>query len=536
MSTDYLERILKSRVYELVRETPLSDMPLLSGRLGSRVLLKREDTQPVFSFKVRGAYNRMARLAPAEAERGVVAASAGNHAQGVALAARRLGMTALIVMPETTPRIKVDAVRRLGAQVCLHGLSFDEANARAREVERRTGRVYVHPFDDPDVIAGQGTVGMEILRQAPETPHAIFVPVGGGGLVAGIGAYVKSLWPGVRIIGVEPEESASMYEALRAGRPVRLDQVGLFADGVAVRQVGEETLRLARRFVDEVVLVTTDETCAAIRDIYQNTRTIAEPAGALGVAGLKRYVERDGVEGRLLVAIDSGANVNFDRLRHIAERAEVGEQLEMLLGVTIPEHAGSLLEFCACIGDRSITEFNYRYSGARDAQIFLGLELRDGAEDRAATIARLTGRGYPVIDLSDDEMAKLHVRHMVGGCAAVPDERLFRFEFPERPGALRGFLTHLGGRWNISLFHYRNHGSAYGRVLMGLQVPAGDGDAFERFLGEVGYRHREETRNPAYRVFLRPAEPRSGGGAPPPPASGDRPSASASRFSIQEKV
>ena len=317
---------------------------------------------------------------------------------------------------------------------------------------------------------------------------------------------------------------------------MRLDQVGLFADGVAVRQVGAETLRLARRFVDEVVLVTTDETCAAIRDIYQNTRTIAEPAGALGVAGLKRYVERDGVEGRLLVAIDSGANVNFDRLRHIAERAEVGEQLEMLLGVTIPEHAGSLLEFCACIGDRSITEFNYRYSGARDAQIFLGLELREGAEDRAATVARLTGRGYPVIDLSDDEMAKLHVRHMVGGCAAVPDERLFRFEFPERPGALRGFLTQLGGRWNISLFHYRNHGSAYGRVLMGLQVPARDGDAFERFLEEVGYRHREETRNPAYRVFLRPAEPRPRGGAPPPPASGDRPSASASRSSIQEKV
>ena len=534
VSTDYLERVLKSRVYELVRETPLSDMPLLSGRLGSRVLLKREDTQPVFSFKVRGAYNKMARLTAAEAARGVIAASAGNHAQGVALAARHLGMAALIVMPETTPRIKVDAVRGLGAEVAMHGLSFDEANARAGEVARRTGRVYVHPFDDPDVIAGQGTVGMEILRQAPETPHAIFVPVGGGGLVAGIGAYVKALWPDVRIVGVEPEESASMYEALRAGRPVRLGQVGLFADGVAVRQVGEETLRIARRCVDEVVLVTTDETCAAIRDIYQNTRTIAEPAGALGVAGLKRYVERDGIEGRLLVAIDSGANVNFDRLRHIAERAEVGEQLEMLLAVTIPEHAGSLLEFCARIGDRSITEFNYRYSGARDARIFLGLELRDGAEDRTATVARLTGLGYPVIDLSDDEMAKLHVRHMVGGCAEIPDERLFRFEFPERPGALRGFLNHLGGRWNISLFHYRNHGSAYGRVLMGLQVPAGDGEAFERFLREVGYRHREETRNPAYRVFLRRTPPDPGGAAAQTPGSGDR--RSASRFSIQEKV
>ena len=524
MSTEYLERVLKSRVYELVQETPLSNMPLLSARLGSRVMLKREDTHPVFSFKVRGAYNKMVRLAGEDAKRGVVAASAGNHAQGVALSARHLGIGALIVMPETTPRIKVDAVRRLGAEVAAHGLSFDEANTHALELARRTGRVYVHPFDDPDVIAGQGTVAMEILRQAPETPHAIFVPVGGGGLIAGVGAYVKALWPGVRIVGVEPEESASMYEALRADRPVRLDQVGLFADGVAVRQVGEETLRLARKYVDEVVLVTTDETCAAIRDIYQNTRTIAEPAGALGVAGLKRYVEREGLEGELLVAIDSGANVNFDRLRHIAERAEVGEQLEMLLAVTIPERAGSLLEFCGRIGDRSVTEFNYRFADTRNAQIFLGLELREGAEERAATIARLEDRGYPVIDLSDNEMAKLHVRHMVGGCAEVPDERLFRFEFPERPGALRGFLTHLGGRWNISLFHYRNHGSAYGRVLMGLQVPAGDGEEFGRFLREVGYRFREETRNPAYHAFLRPT----------PAKSGER--RTASRSAIPERV
>ena len=534
MPTDYLERVLKSRVYEIVEETPLSEMPLLSARLGSRVLLKREDTQPVFSFKVRGAYNKMVRLGPEEAARGVVAASAGNHAQGVALAARHLGLAALIVMPETTPGIKVDAVRRLGAEVAAHGLSFDEANARAQEIARRTGRAYVHPFDDPDVIAGQGTVAMEILRQAPETPHAIFVPIGGGGLIAGIGAYVKSLWPGVRIVGVEPEESASMYEALRAGRPVRLGEVGLFADGVAVRQVGEETLRLARRYVDEVVLVTTDETCAAIRDIYQNTRTIAEPAGALGVAGLKRYVEREGIEGRLLVAIDSGANVNFDRLRHIAERAEVGEQREMLLAVTIPERAGSLLEFCRLIGDRSITEFNYRYADTNEAQIFLGLELREGAEDRAATVARLTAEGYSIIDLSDNEMAKLHVRHMVGGCAEVPDERLFRFEFPERPGALRSFLTHLGGRWNISLFHYRNHGSAYGRVLMGLEVPAGDSEEFGRFLGEVGYRHREETRNPAYHVFLRRAPPPGGRGRAPPRESGIRPVGF--QPPIQEKV
>ena len=503
MSTGYLERVLKSRVYEIVGETPLSEMPLLSERLGNRVLLKREDTQPVFSFKVRGAYNRMVRLDEAEAARGVVAASAGNHAQGVALAARRLGLGAVIVMPETTPAIKMDAVRRLGAEVVAHGLSFDEANARACEIADRTGRVYVHPFDDPDVIAGQGTVAMEILRQTPETPHAIFVPVGGGGLIAGIAAYVKPLWPGVRIVGVEPEESASMHAALAAGRPVRLDQVGLFADGVAVRQVGEEPLRLAREHVDEVILVTTDETCAAIRDIYQNTRTIAEPAGALGVAGVKRYVEREGIAGALLVAVDSGANVNFDRLRHIAERAEVGEQREMLLAVTIPERAGSLLEFCRRIGERSVTEFNYRHAGGDDAQIFLGLELRDGADDRIATTAHLADLGYPVLDLSDNEMAKVHIRHMVGGRSSVNDERLFRFEFPERPGALLGFLTHLGGRWNISLFHYRNHGSAYGRVLMGIQVPAGDYEAFDGFLGDVGYRYREETGNPAYRVFLR---------------------------------
>ena len=503
MSAGYLERVLKSRVYEIVRETPLSEMPLLSERLGNRVLLKREDTQPVHSFKVRGAYNKMARLGEAQTANGVVAASAGNHAQGVALAARHLGIGALIVMPETTPGIKVDAVRRLGAEVVAHGLSFDEANAHACEISHRTGRVYVHPFDDPDVIAGQGTVAMEILRQAPETPDAIFVPVGGGGLIAGVAAYVKPLWPQVRIVGVEPEESASMHAALRAGRPERLAQVGLFADGVAVRQVGDEPFRVARECVDEVVLVTTDEMCAAIRDIFHNTRTIAEPAGALGVAGVKRYVEREGIENELLVAIDSGANVNFDRLRHIAERAEVGEQLEVLLAVTIPERAGSLLEFCGCIGERSVTEFNYRYAGSDDAQIFLGLELRDGAGDRAEMIAHLVERGYPVVDLSDNEMAKLHIRHMVGGRAAACDERLFRFEFPERPGALLGFLAHLGGRWNISLFHYRNHGSAYGRVLMGIQVPAADDEAFERFLADVGYQYREETVNPAYRVFLR---------------------------------
>lgn len=503
-STEYLERILRARVYELVSETALSEMPLLSERTGNRVLLKREDLHPVFSFKARGAYNKLAGLDEAERARGVVAASAGNHAQGVALAARRLGIAAAIVMPETTPPIKVDAVRRLEARVELHGISFEDANRRAHELAAGAGAVYVHPFDDPDVIAGQGTVGLEIMRAVPRPPHAIFVPVGGGGLIAGIGAYVKALWPQVRIVGVEPEESASMHAALAAGRPVRLDRVGLFADGVAVRQVGEETLRLARQYVDEVVLAGTDETCAAIRDIFHNTRTIAEPAGALAVAGLKRYVEREGIADELLVAVNSGANVNFDRLRHIAERAEVGEQREMLLAVAIPERAGSLLEFCRCIGERAVTEFNYRYAGGpQDANIFLGLEAAGGARDRAATTAALAARGYPVIDLSDDEMAKLHVRHMVGGRAEVADERLFRFEFPERPGALLGFLAGMGERWNISLFHYRNHGSAYGRVLMGIQVPPGDDAEFERFLGEAGFRWREETRNAAYRVFLR---------------------------------
>jgi len=504
MPREYVERILRARVYEVARETPLEAAPRLSERLGNRVLLKREDLQPVFSFKLRGAYNKIASLGADERARGVLAASAGNHAQGVALAARELGVAALIVMPKTTPPIKVDAVRRLGAEIVLHGSSYDEARAQAERLCAERGMVFVHPFDDPEVIAGQGTIAMEILRQHGPAIDAIFVAVGGGGLIAGIAAWVKSLWPAIRVIGVEPEDASSMHDALERGEPVELEQVGIFADGVAVKQVGREPFRIARQCVDEVILVSTDEICAAIKDIFEDTRAIVEPAGALGVAGLKRYVAREGCRGRTLVSVNCGANVNFDRLRNIAERADIGEQREALLAVTIPERPGSLREFCHHIGHRSITEFNYRYTDRSQAHIFVGVELRSGEADKASLIGALTGHGYPVLDLSDNEMAKIHVRYMVGGhSGGAADEVLYRFDFPERPGALLRFLTRLGGEWNISLFHYRNHGAAYGRVLMGLQVPAADGAKFRRFLDAVGYPYAEETGNPADTLFLR---------------------------------
>ncbi len=504
MPRDYVERILRARVYDVAKETPLDRAANLSRRLDNEILIKREDLQPVFSFKLRGAYNKIAGLDAEERARGVIASSAGNHAQGVALAARRLGVDALIVMPRTTPDIKVQAVRDLGARIELHGTSYDDAKARADELAREQGAVYVHPFDDPDVIAGQGTVAMEILRQTGGELDAIFVAVGGGGLIAGVAAYVKSLWPSIRVIGVEPEEAPSMHDALAAGERVVLDHVGIFADGVAVKQVGEEPFRIARECVDEVLLVSTDEICAAIKDIFEDTRSIAEPAGAVSVAGLKRYVEREACTGRRFVAIDCGANVNFDRLRHIAERAEVGEHREALLAVTIPERPGSLQRFCELIGERSITEFNYRYADARDAHIFVGVGLREGETDRERLVDELTAAGYPVLDLSDNEMAKLHVRYMVGGRnPGAGTELLYRFYFPERPGALLSFLEHMGRHWNISLFHYRNHGSDYGRVLMGLQVPAGEGEAFTAFLEDVGYRYVDETSNPAYELFLR---------------------------------
>ena len=503
MPLQYIERILKSRVYDVARETPLEAARLLSARLGNAVFLKREDLQAVFSFKIRGAYNKIAGLSPEERARGVITASAGNHAQGVALSARRLGIRALIVMPETTPAIKVAAVRRLGGEAVLHGGAYDEAYEHAAQIAWREGMTFVHPYDDPEVIAGQGTVAMEILRQHPGPLHAIFVPVGGGGLIAGIAAYVKTFWPEVKVIGVEPDDAPSLERALAAGKRVVLESVGIFADGVAVRQVGEEPFRVCREAVDEVVLVTGDEICAAIKDIFDETRSVAEPAGALAVAGLKKYVEREGLRGADLVAIDSGANINFDRLRYIAERAETGEQREALLAVTIPEEPGSFRSFCEAIGHRSITEFNYRYASASRAHVFAGIELREGRADKDRLVGELRAKGYAVLDLSDNEMAKLHVRYMVGGRAPeVVDEVLYRFEFPERPGALLHFLTQMGSRWNISLFHYRNLGADYGRVLVGVQVPPADAGRFQKFLADLGYPREEETGNPAYRLFL----------------------------------
>lgn len=499
----YLDRILKARVYEVAIETPLEAAPRLSARLDNRVLFKREDLQPVFSFKLRGAYNKLVQLSDAERQRGVICSSAGNHAQGVALAARELRMRAVVVMPVTTPTIKVDAVRTIGAEIDLHGQSYDDAYAHAQAVAKRDNLVFIHPFDDPEVIAGQGTIGMEIHRQHRSHIDAIFVPIGGGGLISGIAAYTKALFPKIRIVGVEPEDSASMHAALAAGAPVTLDHVGIFADGVAVRRVGDETFRVCRETVDEIVLVNTDETCAAIQDIFEDTRTIVEPAGALAVAGAKRYVAEHGVRGQTLVTVNCGANMNFDRLRHVAERAAIGEQREALMAVEIPERPGSFLAFCAVIGERNVTEFNYRYAGPTAARVFVGLELSHGAAERGEIVKAFEAAGHRVIDMSDDEMAKLHVRHMVGGQApGITDERLYRFEFPERPGALLKFLKAVGTRWNISLFHYRNHGSDYGRVLAGIQVPDAERADFEQHLQDLGYPYADESENPAYRMFL----------------------------------
>ena len=499
--TTLLHDILTSRVYDVARETPVDSAAGLSSRLGNTVLLKREDLQPVFSFKLRGAYNKIAHLDEAERARGIITASAGNHSQGVAYSARKLGLRATIVMPETTPRIKVDAVRALGAEVVLHGDSYPEAQAHCDGLAAETGMTFIHPFDDPLVIAGQGTIGAEILRHTRQ-PAAVFVPVGGGGLIAGIAGYVKSLQPGVRVVGVEPFEADAMHRSLDEGRRVELDHVGIFADGVAVRQVGALTFDIAKDTVDEVVRVTNDETCAAIKDIFDDTRTVMEPAGALAVAGLKRWVAREGARDRTLVAVASGANVNFDRLRFVAERAEVGEAREALLAVTIPERRGAFREFCATIGRRVVTEFNYRLSDRQVAHIFVGLAVQS-RRDAGDVAGLLAARGYEVEDLSDNEMAKLHVRHMVGGRASeVHDERLCRFEFPERPGALIDFLDKLANRWNISLFHYRNHGADFGRVLAGLEVPDAETPDFRAFLEALGYAYTVEADNPAYRFFL----------------------------------
>ena len=495
---------MTSRVYEVARETPLDFAPRLSRRFENEIWLKREDQQPVFSFKLRGAYNRMSRLSSAERSRGVIAASAGNHAQGVALSARKLGIRAVIVMPKTTPEIKVEAVRALDAEVILFGDHYSEAQQHCDELAAKRGLIFVHPFDDPLVIAGQGTIGDEILRQRPEELSGIFVPIGGGGLIAGVGAYVKALLPEIKVIGVQPLDADAMYRSVAAGRLVELDHVGLFADGVAVRQVGRHTLPLVQATVDEIVLVSNDEICAAIKDVFDDTRAIVEPAGALAVAGLKSYIERTEVRGRNFVGLLSGANMNFDRLRFVAERAELGEAREALFAVTIPERPGAFREFCAAIGPRVITEFNYRLSGRERAEIFVGMGIQS-RDDAHEVQANLNAKGYETIDLTDSEMAKLHVRYMVGGRAqGVRNERLCRFEFPERPGALLRFLDTLGGRWNISLFHYRNHGADFGRVLAAFEVPETDMAAFEGFLAALGYQYQMEDNDEAYGRFLAP--------------------------------
>lgn len=502
MPSDYLERILTARVYDVANETPLEVALNLSTRLNNRLLLKREDMQSVFSFKLRGAYNKMAQLPLDQLSQGVVASSAGNHAQGVALGARQLGTRAIIVMPVTTPQLKIDAVKARGGEVVLHGETYDEAYAHARQLSEEKGLAFIHPFDDPDVIAGQGTIGMEILRQFQQPIHAIFVAIGGGGLISGIAAYVKRLRPEIKIIGVEPVDADAMSQSLRVGHRITLDQVGLFADGVAVKRVGEETFRLCQQYVDEIILVSTDDTCAAIKDVFEDTRSIVEPAGALAIAGAKAYVEREGIRGQTLVAVACGANMNFDRLRFVAERAELGERREAIFAVTIPEEPGSLRKFCGIIGKRNLTEFNYRIADDAIAHIFVGLQIKD-REDATQMMQQFEAQGFTTLDLTDNELAKLHLRHMVGGRSPLAhNELLYRFEFPERPGALMKFVSSMSPNWNISLFHYRNNGADYGKILVGMQVPPSEMGEWQEFLDHLGYRYWDENQNPAYKLFL----------------------------------
>lgn len=506
---NYIEKILRAKVYDVAEETPLDLAPTLSERINNKVFLKREDLQPVFSFKLRGAYNKIASLTAEQIQHGVIAASAGNHAQGVALAAKKLGIKALIVMPRTTPEIKIKSVKARGAKIVLHGDSYDEAYAHAMELVAEKGMIFIHPYDDPDVIAGQGTVAMEILRQHNADIHAIFVPVGGGGLVAGIAAYVKFVRPDIKVIAVEPDDADCLNQALIAGERVVLDQVGLFADGVAVRQIGAEPFRIAKQSVDQVITVSTDEICSAIKDIFDDTRSVAEPAGALAVAGLKKYAEQQGLTQQTLIAIDSGANINFDRLRYVAERTQVGEHREILLAVAIPEVPGSFLKFCKLLGKRSITEFNYRYFDSRQAQVFVGISSSGAEADRRQLIAQLGEDGFAVTDMTGNELAKDHVRYMVGGHAPRElGERVYSLQFPERPGALLKFLSALGSQWNISLFHYRNHGAAFGKVLIGLQLADNQRGPFQHCLEVLGLAYREETANPAYRLFVGGSETR----------------------------
>lgn len=502
--TQVVEAIRAAKVYEIAEVSALHPSKQLSKKLNNNILLKREDQQTVFSFKLRGAYNKISHLSKTQLDAGIIAASAGNHAQGVALSANKLTIDAQIVMPVTTPSIKVDSVRALGAEVILSGDNYDEACAYAYEIAEQTGRTFIHPYDDLEVIAGQGTVGKECLDQSEQPLDAIFVPVGGGGLIAGVSAWVKHYSPQTKIIGVEPEEASTLYSALEAQQRVVLEQVGLFADGVAVKQIGDNTFNIARRCVDEVILVSVDELCAAIKDIFEETRVVSEPAGALSVAGIKKYIQREKVENQSLVAINSGANINFDRLRHVTERTELGEGAEALFAVTIPEEKGSFRQFCEIVSAHSISEFNYRYSDDDEAHIFVGVKFDEAENQKPVLMEKLASGGYVVNDLSHNEMAILHLRHMVGGRSPdLSDEVIYRFEFPERPGALLKFLSYMGAQWNISLFHYRNHGAAYGRVLAGIQVPEQERDNFRYFLDELGFIYYDETENPVYNLFLK---------------------------------
>ncbi len=499
----YLQRILNARVYDVAIETDLERAEKLSERLENRVWLKREDTQPIHSFKLRGAYNKMVRLSDVELSQGVICASAGNHAQGVAFSARRLGCHVVVVMPVTTPRLKSDAVRALGGNVILHGDSYSDAYAHALELQKAYGYVFIHPFDDPDVIAGQGTVGMEILRQHQQPLHAIFVAIGGGGLIAGVAAYVKAVRPEVKIVGVQMADSNAMIQAIRAGHPLPLSDVGLFSDGTAVKRVGDETFRLAQELVDEFITVDTDAVCAAIKDAFEDTRSILEPAGAMGIAGLKQYVQTHGITDQSLVAVTCGANMNFDRLRFVAERADAGEEKEVLLGVTIPEEKGSFRRLCETIGQRNVTEFNYRISDERDAHVLVGISIQSRREV-PGILQSLQEQGFSSLDLGEDELAKGHLRYMVGGRSRYSGtERIYRFEFPERPGALMRFLTSMRPGWNISLFHYRNQGADYGRILVGIQFPEENASSFQEFVSDLGYHFVDETENQVYRMFLR---------------------------------
>ena len=498
-----IERILTARVYDVAKETPLDFAKNLSQRLDNQIFLKREDLQPVFSFKIRGAFNRMFQLSAEERARGIVAASAGNHAQGVALAGKTLGIRTIIVMPKVAPDIKINAVKSFGGEVVIHGNNFDEAFAHARHLEQMEGMTFVHPFDDLDVIAGQGTIGMELVRQHPDPIDAIFLAVGGGGLVAGVGSYLKYLYPNTKIISVEHEEAPTLHDSIKAGQRVQLAQVGTFADGAAVKLIGEKTFEIAKNVVDDVMLVNTDETCAAIKDVFEDTRTLLEPAGALGVAGIKKYIAEHGWQGKHLIAITSGANINFDRLRHVAERAELGEGREVLLAVTIPEEPGSFKQFCHAVGSRSISEFNYRYADSKAAQVFAGVKIAAGKGEREKLLAEVRAQNFAFVDMTDNEVAKVHLRYMVGGHGqGVDNELIYRFMFPERPGALLHFLTSMSAGWNISLFHYRNHGSDFGRVLVGIQVPPEERADFNQTLEQLGYEYWDETDNPAYQRFL----------------------------------